>query len=95
MSKNDDLIVSSIIHSIGLKNNMVDSVVREIVEAQFRLAYQEIRKIDLSSTQEETINELKTNFYFKYLGKLHVEADKVALRNNKQLNKKNEENRES
>ena len=89
MSKSDDLIVSSIIHNIGLLNNLMDSRVKEIVESQFRLTYETIRKTDLSSTQEEVLNEIKSNFYFKYLGKLYIEDDKVALRNSKLL--KNEE----
>ena len=89
MSKSDDLIVSSIIHNIGLLNNLMDSRVKEIVESQFRFTYETIRKTDLSSTQEEVLNEIKSNFYFKYLGKLYIEDDKVALRNSKLL--KNEE----
>lgn len=91
MSKSDSLIIHNLIHSIGLKNNLIDSKVKEIVEAQFKFAYETIRKTDLTSTQEEVLADVKTNIYFKYLGKLHVEPDKVALRNNKLNTVKNEE----
>lgn len=93
MSKSDNLVIHNLIHSIGLKNNLVDSRVKEIVEAQFKFAYEVIRKTDLTSTQEEVLSNIKTNIYFKYIGKLHIEPDKVALRNNK-LNKHNDEERE-
>lgn len=94
MSKSADTVVSTIIHSIGLKNNLVDSRVKEIVEAQFRFAYEKMRKLDLTGVDQEEIEQMKTNIYFKYIGKLYVEADKVVTRNLKTLVKKENDGRQ-
>ena len=83
MNKSDEKKVNDLIHSIGLKNNLRDSEVREIVESQFRFTQETIRGLKLT---EENINDVKTNFIFKYLGKLYFDK--------KQLKKKNEDGEE-
>ena len=69
MNKSDEKKVNDLIHSIGLKNNLRDSEVREIVESQFRFTQETIRGLKLT---EENINDVKTNFIFKYLGKIFI-----------------------
>lgn len=76
MTKADEIKVNRLIHSIGLKYNLTDSEVKEIVESQFKFAYEEIRKLDF---ENEDIENLKTNFLFKYLGKLYI--DKKTIKN--------------
>lgn len=74
MNKIEDSKVKRIIHSIGLNNNMSDDEVRKMIESQFRFTYEEIRKLRFNDLTDEEINKLKTNFYYKYLGKLYTDA---------------------
>lgn len=77
MTKSDEIKVNKLIHKIGLKYNLRDSEVREIVESQFRFAYEQIRNLDIDGD----IDDMKTNFIFKYLGKLYI--DKKQLKKKK------------
>lgn len=77
MNEVDRKKVNDLIHSIGLKNNLRDSEVKEIVEAQFRFAYEEIRKLSFDDLTDEEIDNLKTNFYFTYIGKLYTNSKMV------------------
>jgi len=67
--------VKDLIHSIGLMNNLVDKDVKEIVESQFRFAYKTIRELNFEGLTDEEIDSLKTNFYFKYIGKLYTDSE--------------------
>ena len=70
MTKSDEQKVNALIHSIGLNNNLRDCEVKEIIESQFRFTYDKIRSLDL---KEKSIEEIKTNFIYKYLGKLYID----------------------
>jgi hypothetical protein len=70
MNKSDEEKINSLIHNIGLNNNLRDQEVREIIESQFRFTYDTIRHLDLT---EKQIEETKTNFIYKYLGKLYID----------------------
>lgn len=82
MTKADEIRVYKLIHKLGLKYHLRDSEIKEIVESQFRFTSEEIKNLNL----EEDIETLKTNFIFKYLGKLYIDK--------KQLKKKNEDGEE-
>ena len=82
MTKADEVKVNKLIHKLGLKYHLRDSEIKEIVESQFRFTYDKIKSLDL----EEDVEELKTNFIFKYLGKLYIDK--------KQLNKKKDGRKE-
>jgi len=77
MNKIDDKKIKDIIHSIGLANNLTDDEVRNIVESQFRFTYETIKNLSFSDLSEEEIDNLKTNFYFKYLGKLYTNSETI------------------
>lgn len=79
MTKADEIRVHKLIHKLGLKYYLRDSEIKEIVESQFRFTSEEIKNLNL----EEDIETLKTNFIFKYLGKLYIDK--------KQLKKKKED----
>ena len=51
MNNSDEQKVNDLIHRIGLKNNLRDSEVREIIESQFRFTYETIRSLDLTEKQ--------------------------------------------
>ncbi len=98
MDKIQEKKVNDIIHTIGLNNNLRDCEVKEMVESQFRFMYDKIREMNLDNMTEEEINNSKTNFFFKYLGKVYtsgeiVKRHKYKLSKNKEL--KNEEDNNS
>ena len=73
MNKVDSDKVKSLIHRIGLKNHLPDSVINKIVNSQFRFARESIVDIKLEGIEnEEDFNKLKTNFIFIGLGKLYT-----------------------
>lgn len=78
MTKADEIRVNQLIHKIGLKYHLRDSEVKEIIESQFRFAYDTIRELNL----DEDIETLKTNFIFKYLGKLYIDKNTLNKRRN-------------
>lgn len=80
--------VADIIHTIGLNNNLRDEEVREIVEAQFRFTYERIKEMSLDTMSIEEINNLKTNFFYKYLGKVHTSGEIVERHRNVLIKKK-------
>lgn len=81
MNKINEKKVNDIIHTIGLNNNLTDSQVREIIESQFRFTYKTIRTLQLSGLTDEEIDNLKTNFYYKYIGKLYTNSEVIKSHN--------------
>lgn len=77
MDKIHEKKVNDIIHTIGLNNNLRDEEVKEIVEAQFRFTYEVIKNMNLDNMSKEEIDKAKTNFFFKYLGKVYTTGDIV------------------
>ena len=71
MNKADEDKINKLIHRLGLKYNLRDIEIKEIIESQFKFAYEKIIALDLDIKKEELEN-LKTTFYFKYLGKLFI-----------------------
>lgn len=74
----DNRKVANITHTVGLNNNLMDSQIREIVESQFRFTYKTIKSMGLSDMTDEEIDNLKTNFYYKYIGKLYTDKNIIA-----------------
>ena len=77
MDKIQEKKVNDIIHTIGLNNNLRDCEVKEIVESQFRFMYEKIKEMSLDIMTAEEIDKLKTNFFFKYLGKVYTSGEIV------------------
>lgn len=71
MNKADEDKINKLIHRLGLKYNLRDIEIKEIIESQFKFTYEKIIALDLDIKKEELEN-LKTTFYFKYLGKLFI-----------------------
>ena len=81
--------VDALIHRIGLKYQLTDDKIREIVEAPYRFAHEIIKELDTSKIKtEEELNELKTNFYFKNIGKLHIPFARVEKKNKRDAKSK-------
>lgn len=75
MTKIDEKKINDTIHSIGLNNFLVDSEVRKIVESQFRFTYETIKNLNLEQLTDEEIENTKTNFTYKHIGKLFTSPD--------------------
>mgnify|MGYP003137345549 CR=1 FL=1 len=81
--------VDNLIHSLGLKYNLPDFKIKEIVESQFAFAKSKIKQMELMKlTDKEEFEELKTTFLFKKLGRLYVNERKI----NRIIKLNNEEN---
>lgn len=64
----NDAKTNQLIHKIGLKYNLRDIIIRNIVESQFKFTYDKIRSFDL----EGDLTKQNLNFYYKYIGKLYI-----------------------
>lgn len=72
MDNIDDTAVKMLIHRIGLKYNLQDSIINKIVNSPYKFTKHTIVNMDTSSvTSEEDFNNLKTNFIYKYIGKVY------------------------
>lgn len=71
MNKVDEEKINKLIHSLGLKYNLRDAEIKEIIESQFKFTFEKIIALNLDIKKEE-LEQLKTTFYFKYLGKLFI-----------------------
>lgn len=96
MNKINEKKVNDIIHTVGLNNNLTDNQVREIIESQFRFTYKTIKGLELSNLTDEEIDNLRTNFYYKYIGKIYTNSEVIRSHKKKdeyliQLRKQKEE----
>lgn len=84
MTEVDKKKIKDIIHTIGLNNNMKDEDVRNIIESQFRFTSKIIKELNLSNLSKEQIDNLKTNFNYKYIGKLYTNSTVVERHKKKE-----------
>jgi hypothetical protein len=69
---NDDK-VKLLIHKIGLKHRLQDSVVNKIVNSPYKFTRETITNLNVDGIEtEEEFNKLKTNFMYIYIGKLYT-----------------------
>jgi hypothetical protein len=75
MKRSDDEKIKQILHRVGLNNNLRDDDVRKIFESQFKFTYDTIRELELKEITGEQLDDLKTNFQYKYIGKLFINKE--------------------
>ena len=63
-------IVNDIIHKVGLMNNLTDDAVRDIINSQYKFIYETIKSVNFEGMSEEEIENSKTSFLLKYIGKI-------------------------
>lgn len=82
-------IINSIIHSIGLKNNLTDDAVKDIINSQYKFIYETIKAMNFEEMTEEEIENNKTSFLLKYIGKIYTDKDIIRKIHNRKsfLNK--------
>ena len=68
-----DKKLDALYHRVGLLNNLNAKEVKKIVDSPYEFAKEKINELDLKEVKEEAqFTVLKTNFLFKYLGKLYT-----------------------
>lgn len=88
MSKIDKIKIDKLIHKLGLKYNMRDEDMKELIESPYLFTHEKLKELDLSNVQsEKELDKLKTNFLYKAFGRLYVSFPLIARRN-KQREKK-------
>ena len=74
MSKIDEKKLKLLIHKIGLKYNLSDSIIKNIVESPYEFTYNTIKDLKLTGDEtKEEFEELKTHFLYKGFGKLYID----------------------
>ncbi len=89
MNKNKEKI-DKLYHKLGLKHNIPKEELIKLIESPYEFTKQEIDKLNLKEikTQEE-FDKIKTNFIYKYLGKLHTSFNVIDVRRKRKENYKN------
>lgn len=85
-------------HRLSLKYNLSKKQIQEIVESPYLFTKETLADIDVNDIQsEEDADNIKTNFIYKYIGKLHTNFKLINRRRKqseafKKINKKKWEN---
>jgi hypothetical protein len=99
MSKKiQDKALDKLYHKLSLKYNMSKQEIQDIVESPYAFTKERLNEIDVNEIQcEEDADNIKTNFIYKYIGKLHTNYKLINRRRKqseafKKINKKKWEN---
>ena len=65
------------------KHNLPFSIVEQAFFSQFKCARDIIEALELENVTKETLEELETNFNFKYIGKLYATKNNLGKRKKK------------
>jgi|TARA_R110000822_G_scaffold152112_8_gene291358 hypothetical protein len=77
--------IAALIHRVGLKYNLSDAIIRELTSSPYLFTHTIVKELDLSEVKTEgELEEFKTNFYYKGLGKLHIPFNRVDRKNKQQ-----------
>ena len=98
-SKIDKIKVDALIHSLGLKYNLRDEDMKQLVNSPFLFTYEKLKELDISEVKtEEDLAKLKTSFLYKSFGKIFASYPLINRRNKQSenminLNKRKWENK--
>lgn len=93
-NKIQDKKLDALYHKLSLRFNINKEEIRNIVESPYLFTKEKLKEINVDEIQSETDAELaKTNFMYKYLGKLHTNFKLINQRRKqseafKKINKK-------
>lgn len=74
--------VKALIHKLGLKYHIGDSLATKIINSQYRFTREKIANLQLDGIEtEEQFDKLKTNFMFKYIGKIYANYARLKQHN--------------
>jgi hypothetical protein len=89
MDKLNKLKIKNLTHSLALKYNLSDNVVKDIIESPYAFTANKLSEInnDLNSAvTEEEIEKLKTTFLYKSFFKIYISKAKLLTRNKRRKN---------
>ena len=76
--------IKALLHRIGLLTGLPDKEVEKIVSSQYEFIQKTIEAVDFKKIQtKEELEEIRTNFVLKYLGKLYTNFSTLQNINNK------------
>lgn len=76
MNKPDEDKLKDLIHSIGLKYNLQDEVIKKIIYSPYKFTRKTISELQIyDEITEEEFNKLKTNFIYPYIGKIYTQYE--------------------
>ena len=85
-NKSDDKKIKDLIHSIGLKHNLQDEIIKKIIESPYLFTLEKLKELDLTpDVTEEEFNTLPTVFMYRCFGKLLVDYKLLRARKNRRL----------
>lgn len=81
MNKVDEDKLEKLYHRVGLKHNLNRAQIKLIVESPYKFTKEMVDELSLKEVEsEEEFNLLKTNFIYKFMGKLHTSYKTIAGR---------------
>ena len=91
MTEVDNNKIKTLIHRIGLLNNLTDSEVSSIVYSQFRFTKDTIKNMQIEELNDEDVDKLKKTFYYKYIGKFYTTSDIIKRKLKTNIKKEEED----
>jgi hypothetical protein len=90
MNKVDEKKLKTLIHKLGLKYQLPDVVIKEIVESPYEFGASIIKQLNLDNIEDiQELDNTKTNFMFTGFAKLYINPIALKSRINKRKNKLN------
>lgn len=90
MSKLDDIKKNKLIHKLGLKYNLTDETIKQLVESPYEFTAEKLQGIHFDDIEtEEQFNALKTTFMYKTFGRLYISFPMLKRRAERRKNKLN------
>tara|TARA_R110002020_G_scaffold261592_2_gene475949 strand:- start:3928 stop:4218 length:291 start_codon:yes stop_codon:yes gene_type:complete len=76
--------IKALLHRVGLLTGLPDNEVEKIVSSQYEFIKKAIEVVNFKEIQtKEQLEELRTNFVLKYLGKLYTNFSTLQSINNR------------
>jgi tRNA A37 threonylcarbamoyladenosine dehydratase len=75
-----------IIKKLAHENNLTESEIHEIVNSPYQFTSDTIDELKMKDVTEEEFKKLKTNFIYKYIGKLYTNYDAIKHKRTRQKN---------
>lgn len=91
MTEVDNNKIKTLIHRIGLLNNLTDAEVSSIVYSQFRFTKDTIKNMQIEELNDEDVDKLKKTFYYKYIGKFYTTSDIIKRKLKTNIKKEEED----
>jgi len=87
MDKVNKIKIDRLIHTIGLKYNLPDEVVKNMVNSQFEFTAEKLSEVKVEEGMD--IDNIKSTFLYKSLGRLYLNRTTLINFLNKRKNGRN------